>query len=39
MAQLIADRRDMEFALYEQLGADRLCDNEKFADLDRKTWT
>jgi alkylation response protein AidB-like acyl-CoA dehydrogenase len=37
MAQLIADRRDMDFVLYEQLGADRLCDQAPYADLDRKT--
>ena len=37
MAQLIADRRDMDFVLYEQLGADGLCETERYAELDRKT--
>jgi len=34
MAQLIADRRDIDFVVYEQLG---LIDHEKFAEFDKKT--
>jgi hypothetical protein len=37
MGQILADRRDMEFALYEQLGVDQLCNHERYAELDRKT--
>lgn len=37
MAQILADRRDMEFALYEQLAADRLFSHERYGELDRKT--
>ena len=37
MAQIRADRRNMEFALYEQLSVDQLCNHERYAELDRKT--
>ena len=35
MAQLISDRRDIEFVLYEQMDVESLLDQEKYADLDR----
>ncbi len=37
MAQLIADRRDVDFVLYEQMGADKLAKYEKFAEFKKKT--
>ena len=37
MAQPIADRRDVDFVLYEQLHAEELSKNEKFADFNKKT--
>ncbi|MFZ5573352.1 MAG: acyl-CoA dehydrogenase [Thermodesulfobacteriota bacterium] len=37
MAQLIADRRDVDFVLHEQMGAAELAKNEKFAEFDKKT--
>ena len=36
MAQLIADRRDMDFVLYEQLQIESLFKTKKFNDLNRK---
>lgn len=36
MAQILADRRNMEFTLYEQLGVGQLCNHERYAVLDRK---
>ena len=36
MAQVIADRRDIEFALYEQMETEALIECEKYADLNRK---
>ena len=36
MAQVIADRRDIEFALYEQMEAESLIKCDKYADLNRK---
>ena len=36
MAQLISDRRDMDFVLYEQLQIDALFETGKFSDLNRK---
>ena len=36
MAQLIADRRDMDFVLYEQLHIESLFKTKKFNDLNRK---
>ena len=38
MAQIIADRRDIDFVLYEQIKADELTRHERFAGLDRKTF-
>ncbi len=35
MAQTIADRRDVDFVLYEQMDVESLLDQEKYADLDR----
>jgi alkylation response protein AidB-like acyl-CoA dehydrogenase len=36
MAQVIADRRDLEFVLYEQMEIEDLLNYEKYADLNRK---
>jgi hypothetical protein len=38
MAQLITDRRDMEFVFYEQFNAAELTKHEKFADFNKKTF-
>lgn len=38
MAQLIADRRDIDFVLYEQLKADLLCEYDKYSDFNKKTF-
>ncbi len=37
MAQLIADRRDVDFVLHEQMEAAELAKKEKFAEFDKKT--
>ncbi len=37
MAQYIADRRDVDFVLHEQLQVDKLSKHEKFADFNKKT--
>ncbi len=37
MAQLIADRRDIDFVLHEQLQVEALSRHEKFAEFNRKT--
>ena len=37
MAQQIADRRDVDFVLHEQLGVDRFSKDEKFAEFNKKT--
>ncbi|MBU3915688.1 acyl-CoA dehydrogenase N-terminal domain-containing protein, partial [bacterium] len=37
MAQQIADMRDIEFALYEQLKVEELCESELYSDLNKKT--
>ena len=37
MAQLIADRRDVEFVLHEQLQLDALSKHEEFEEFDKKT--
>ncbi len=37
MAQLIADRRDVDFVLHEQMEAANLSKHEKFAEFDKKT--
>jgi alkylation response protein AidB-like acyl-CoA dehydrogenase len=36
MAQLISDRRDIDFVLYEQLQIEELVKTEKYRDLNRK---
>ncbi len=36
MAQCIADRRDIEFVLYEQINAEQFFKHEKFKDFSRK---
>jgi hypothetical protein len=38
MAQLIADRRDIDFVLFEQLGVDALCKTERYREFNRKTF-
>ncbi len=37
MAQLIADRRDVDFVLHEQFNAEKLSKHEMFAEFNRKT--
>ncbi|MBF0102615.1 MAG: acyl-CoA dehydrogenase [Desulfobacterales bacterium] len=37
MAQLIADRRDVDFVLFEQMNVETLTQNEKFNEFDKKT--
>jgi hypothetical protein len=37
MAQVIADRRDVDFVLHEQLEVEKLSKHEKFAEFTRKT--
>ncbi len=37
MAQPIADRRDVDFVLFEQLHVEELSKHEKFADFNKKT--
>src|SRR6056297_2475763 len=37
MAQLIADRRDVDFVLHEQLYIKELAKHEKFAEFNKKT--
>jgi hypothetical protein len=37
MAQVIADRRDIDFVLYEQLGVEKLSQSDRFAEFNRKT--
>ncbi|MBU1170322.1 MAG: acyl-CoA dehydrogenase [Proteobacteria bacterium] len=37
MAQLIADRRDIEFVLHEQLNVEQLSKNDIFAEFNKKT--
>ena len=37
MAQQIADRRDVDFVLHEQLGVDQFSKDDKFADFNKKT--
>lgn len=38
MGQLIADRRDIDFVLYEQLGVDKLCQFKKYSEFNKKTF-
>jgi alkylation response protein AidB-like acyl-CoA dehydrogenase len=37
MAQTIADRRDVDFVLHEQLGVEELSKHERFEEFNRKT--
>ena len=37
MAQLIADRRDIDFVLFEQLKIQDLSNHERFSEFNRKT--
>ncbi|MFO7861815.1 MAG: acyl-CoA dehydrogenase [Desulfosalsimonas sp.] len=37
MAQLIADRKDVDFVLHEQMQVTELAKNEKFAEFNKKT--
>jgi alkylation response protein AidB-like acyl-CoA dehydrogenase len=37
MAQLLADRRDVDFVLHEQFELEGLSEHEKFADFNKKT--
>jgi len=37
MAQQIADRRDVDFVLHEQLGVEELSQHENFAEFNKKT--
>ena len=37
MAQIVADRRDVDFVLHEQLDVERLSRHERFAEFNRKT--
>ncbi|MFP4447033.1 MAG: acyl-CoA dehydrogenase [Desulfosudaceae bacterium] len=37
MAQSVADRRDIDFVLHEQLRADELARHDKFAEFNKKT--
>jgi len=39
VAQLIADRRDIDFVLYEQLDIESLLQAQKYKDLNRKMFT
>ena len=38
MAQVIADRRDVDFVLYEQLEAETLCGHTAYREFNRKTF-
>jgi alkylation response protein AidB-like acyl-CoA dehydrogenase len=37
MAQVIADRRDVDFVLHEQLEVEKLSNHERFAEFNKKT--
>lgn len=37
MAQVVADRRDVDFVLHEQLKVENLSENDVFADFNKKT--
>ena len=37
MAQLLADRRDVDFVLHEQLDISRISEHDAFAEFNRKT--
>ncbi|MCK5784463.1 MAG: acyl-CoA dehydrogenase N-terminal domain-containing protein, partial [Desulfobacterales bacterium] len=36
MAQQIADRRDVDFVMYEQLGLEEITRHERYKDMNRK---
>ena len=38
MAQVITDRRDIDFVLYEQFDVEELTQHAKFADFNKKTF-
>ncbi len=38
MAQTVAELRDISFVLFEQLGIEKMTENEKYADFNRKTF-
>jgi hypothetical protein len=38
MAQVLADRRDVDFVLYEQLEVEKLCKHPRYAEFNRKTF-
>jgi len=38
MAQIITDRRDIDFVLYEQFNAEELTQHEKFAEFNKKNF-
>lgn len=38
MAQLIADQKEIDFILYDLLGADKLAGHEKFSDFSKKSF-
>jgi hypothetical protein len=38
MAQVITDRRDIDFVLYEQFNVEELTQHEKFAEFNKKTF-
>ena len=38
MAQLIADRRDIDFVLFEQIGVESLCKTGRYREFNRKTF-
>jgi len=38
MAQVIADRRDVDFVLFEQFDAEALCGHAAYSDFNRKTF-
>ncbi len=38
MANLILDERDQKFVLFEMLGIDKLCENERYADFSMDTF-
>ena len=37
MAQIIADRRDVDFVLHEQFEIEKVSKDEKFAEFNKKT--
>ena len=38
MAQMIADRRDIDFVLYEQLKAEEITQIDRYQDFNKKTF-